>query len=281
LATDESAKFQALMKSGGKKLGEVADEVFAAATLCRKREENPAAIDWVLIEGGRFEMGNAEGEDDEKPVHWVEVPSFEMGRSEVTVFQYRQCVQAGACLEPSVSKNHSKTAWDDPRNYLQPVRNLYWEQANAFAEWTGGRLPTEAEWEFAARSRGKYPLYPWGDAVLSCDFAVISEGGLGCSRNLPWPVCSKKAGHTEQGLCDMIGNVQEWVADHYLPNYETTPTDGSAAPRPPTRSHNIRNLRGGSYRAVAKRHRATKRVQSTSHSNNSSGLRVARDVPGK
>ena len=133
------------------------------------------------------------------------VKSFQLAKTEVTNKQYKACVEAGACTPPS-----SYEGGDD-----QPVVNVDWNQAKAFSEWVGGRLPSEAEWEYAARSGGKERKYPWGDEEPSCERAVMNQGGNGCGRNATWPVCSKTAGNTSQGLCDMAGNVWEWTQDWY------------------------------------------------------------------
>ncbi|MDP6944330.1 MAG: formylglycine-generating enzyme family protein, partial [Myxococcota bacterium] len=124
-----------------------------------------------------------------------------------------------------------------------PVNCLTWDQARAFSHWVGGDLPTEAEWEYAARGQGQDIMWSWGDEVVSCDYAVIekvtkgfrSANGLwvsaahqGCETGISAPVCSKPKGHTDQGLCDMIGNVAEMVLDDWKDNYLGAPSDGSA-----------------------------------------------------
>ena len=189
-----------------------------------------AGIEWVTIPGGTFMIGGD---------HQVTVRSFELAKSEVTNKQYKACVAAGACAPTAVSE--SGFDGDD-----QPVAGVDWAQARLFSEWVGGRLPSEAEWEYAARSGGKDRAYPWGNEDATCDRAVISaSSGLGCGRNSTWPVCSMPAGNTEQGLCDMAGNVWEWVEDAYHETFAGAPTDGSAWAGPPG---SIRINRGGSWR---------------------------------
>lgn len=127
--------------------------------------------------------------------------------------------------------------------------------AGLFADRSGERLPSEAEWEYAARSGGQDITYPWGDEAATCGYAVMDEGGFGCGAGFTWPVCSKRVGNTEQGLCDMAGNVWEWVADSWHGNYNGAPTDGSAG----VDGGAFRFIRDGSYQTDDNATRATYR----------------------
>jgi len=223
-----------------------------------KRSEANVAIEtggveWVRIPGGSFNMGSNDGYPNEKPVHRVTVPTFEMTKTQVTVEQYKACVDAGVCTAPN---SGGSCNWGQSDRGKHPINCVDWHQAQAYAKWAGGRLPTEAEWEYAARSGGRDWKYPWGNENATCERAVISEGGDGCGRDSTWPVCSKPKGNTTQGLCDMAGNVWEWVQDWYHDSYNGAPTDGSAWERP---TGSFRVFRGGSWCGVARFVRAADR----------------------
>ena len=230
----------------------------------------PAGIEFVRIEGGSFQMGSSSGDNDEKPVRRVSVPSFELAKTEVTVAQYRACVEAGRCSPPNSDGycNWGKSGRDD-----HPINCVGWDQASNFAGWANARLPSEAEWEFAARSRGGDQTYPWGDAEASCSTAVMKgNGNDGCGQDRTWPVCSKPSGNSAQGVCDLAGNVWEWVADWYGP-YGKAPSDGSAR----SRAAELRVLRGGSWFNAAGYLRAANRDWSTPGiRGNRLGFRIAR-----
>jgi iron(II)-dependent oxidoreductase len=183
---------------------------------------------WISMAGGWFDMGDAHILSA-SPVHSVNVPTFDITRTEVTVAQYAQCVTAGMCAAPS---NEFDTCnWNQAGFEQHPINCVTWQQATDFCTWFGGRLLSESEWEYAARAGGDNRAFPWGMESPSCDLAImVDDSGIsGCGNNRTWPVCSKLDGRTDQGLCDMSGNVFEWIQDTFHSSYEgEVPGDGSA-----------------------------------------------------
>ena len=224
-------------------------------------------LEFVRIEGGTFQMGG-DGEYDGGPIHAVTVGSFEMSKTEVTVGQYRQCVNAGACTEPSDGWENVPGVRDN-----HPVVYVTWNQAKAFAEFAGARLPTEAEWEYAAKSGGQDIVFPWGNEEPNCDRLNFNR----CVGDTT-PVCTYATGNTAQALCDMAGNVWEWVEDDWHGSYEGAPVDGSAWVENPRGS--VRVDRGGSWYHFAFFVRAAGRYDVVpSFAGGSRGFRLARSAP--
>ena len=219
----------------------------------RAEEARKAAIQWVTIPGGSFTMGADDVGPDARPRHRVAVRTFQMAKTLVTVEQYKACVDAGACAAPNTG---AFCNWGQTGRERHPINCVDWNQAQAFSSWAGGRLPSEAEWEYAARSAGKDWKYPWGDEHATCERAVMNDRGLGCGRNSTWPVCSKPVGNTEQGLCDMAGNAWEWTQDWYHNSYNRAPDDGSAWENP---AGSARVYRGDSWSSVGSLARASSR----------------------
>jgi len=253
-----------------------------------------AGINWVGIPGGEFSMGTSEeGWKAAKPVRRVTIKDFEFSKSHVTNKQYRACVKAGACEAQHVSdgscwvldgsRKVNGDNWKQmpiPKEFLgddYPVVCVNWYEAKAYAQWVGGRLPTEAEWEYAARSGGKDQKYPWGNEEATCDRAVMDDGGNGCGKGGTLPVCSKPQGMTEQGLCDMAGSNWQWTEDWLHDSYAGAPTDGSAWVKP---EGIMRVGRGGSWNDYGEAIRANFRNAGYPTDRCAAGgFRVARDRP--
>jgi len=174
-----------------------------------------AAIKLVSIPGGEFFYGCSEARngtchDHEESGTLVSLPAFQIDRTEVRVNEYARCVSAGVCSEPDTG---SACNWNEPGRGDHPVNCVDWEQAGAFCAWVGKRLPTEHEWEKAARGTDGR-RYPWGDDDATCRWAVMaSSASDGCGEGTTWPVASREAGRSPYGLFDMAGNVLEWTED--------------------------------------------------------------------
>ncbi|HSA33010.1 MAG TPA: formylglycine-generating enzyme family protein [bacterium] len=214
----------------------------------------------VEVPAGEFWMGCNEAVDDqcegdESPYHAVTLSAYKIGKYEVTVGEYQQCVTNGTCNNSNENEPHYYTNTDIPYCNLgapdrdnHPMNCLSWYGAKAYCEWIGGRLPTEAEWEKAARGTDGRK-YPWGDTpAVSCDYAVMDDddaGGEGCGTDGTMPVGSKPNGVSPYGAHDMIGNVWEWVNDRYDEDYYTSsPTNNPTGPE----TGDGRVMRGGSWR---------------------------------
>jgi formylglycine-generating enzyme required for sulfatase activity len=229
----------------------------------------PACPVLSVIAPGAFTMGSNSSDPSEKPPHRVTVDApFAIGRTEVTVEQWNACVDAGACPRTS----------DAARAPNTPARDVSWDDAQLYVKWltkVSGkpyRLPTEAEWEFAARG-GTSSRYWWGDDMRRGS-ANCKDCGEPWQADGPAPVASFAA--NAYGLHDMNGSVWEWVEDCWHSSYKNAPADARAWTESFCPVHVIR---GGSWRDGASYMPATTRFKydgGVRHSQN--GFRVARDM---
>ena len=195
----------------------------------------------VVVPAGEFRMGGLPDEGgvtrrfDEGPVHQVYLDSFSIDRVEVTSGKFDAFVAATGWVEPRSRRSEAREAWFWPDN---PVVGVSWYDATAYCEWAGLRLPTEAEWEKAARGvDGRY--YPWGNRRSDCSGCYLSEGP-------PSPVESWPDDVSPYGVWDLGFSVMEWVADWYSPTYyEESPHSNRVGPAEGTNGNKVH--RGGSF----------------------------------
>jgi formylglycine-generating enzyme required for sulfatase activity len=202
----------------------------------------------VYVPEGKFTMGSPEGEgyDDEYPQHMYYLDAFWIDQTEVTNAQYRQCVEAGACELLEKCSDDPNYGADD-----HPVVCVSWDQAMTYAEWVGGRLPTEAEWEKAARGADGRK-YPWGDEfdgsrLNFCDKSCLRrwrDDSVDDGYEHTAPVGIYPAGASPYGALDMAGNVYEWTHSAYK-EYPYDSEDG----REEVSAEEVvrRAVRGGSF----------------------------------
>ena len=219
----------------------------------------------VHVPAGSFTMGcNASLDNqcsvDEFPAHLVMLSAFDIDRFEVTQAEYQACIAAGSCTTPAAN-------FDPAANADLPVRDVTWDQAGAYCLFAGKRLPTEAEWEFAARGSDNR-IYPWGNQPPDCTRANF----MGCGGA---PVAAGRDPGASPFLeLDAAGNVWEWTADYYDPSYySTSPVQDPQGPL----SGTFRVARGGSYATVSEALRCSNRVTgSPSLPYDDFGIRCAR-----
>jgi len=196
------------------------------------RDSSGNEIIMRLVPPGEFIMGSYQGDYDEKPALTVSQDAFYMDKYEVTNALYRNCVEANVCKEPQETSQYN-----DEQKANHPVVYVDWNMATAYCEWRGARLPTEAEWEKAARGDDRR-TYPWGEDI-SCKNANFSDCVKGTAA-----VGSYASGQSPYGIFDMSGNVWEWVNDWYNSSYYSQ--SSGANPTGP-QSGEFRVLRGGAW----------------------------------
>lgn len=222
----------------------------------------------VYVPGGTLIMGSSDVEIDaafelceqalgsgecqrswferESPQHEVSLDSFWIDQTEVTNGMYAQCVDASVCRPPEVNESYTRSSYYGNVEFNDyPVIEVSWEDAKTYCEWADGRLPTEAEWEKAARwdeDSQEARTYPWGETI-NCDYANYWANDSACVGDTT-TVASYPNGASSYGVFDMVGNVWEWTADWYGSDYyKNSPTQNPQGPD----SGGSRVLRGGSW----------------------------------
>lgn len=223
----------------------------------------------VYVPAGEFEMGSDDEEvdaalqecnayrglcerewfEDEQPRHTVLLDEFWIDRTEVSNAAYRRCVEAGVCEAPLGCEDGEPT-YDDPLRSDHPVVCVDWQAAATYCEWVGGRLPTEAEWEVAARGPERR-RYPWGEELGGeylnlCDDNCELEWAdreINDGHATTAPVESYEAGASWCGALNLVGNVWEWMQDWY----GEYPFESQVNPTGPDYFTANRVIRGGSW----------------------------------
>jgi formylglycine-generating enzyme required for sulfatase activity len=229
---------------------------------------------YIWIPPGAFTMGAGDedklADDEEKPPHTVEVDGFWIMQTEVTNAQYKKCVEAKEQGDPTGCDQPKNDRWNEATYAEHPVTDVDWKQANTYAIWVGGRLPTEAEWEKACRGPDGH-TYPWGDKLPTRELLNFANDEGTTS------VGSYPDDASPYGVLDVAGNVWEWTADWYDDTYYAN--SPLSNPKGPERGE-YRTVRGGAWTNDAKGVRCAYRNEATpDYKAAKGGFRVVRASP--
>jgi formylglycine-generating enzyme required for sulfatase activity len=213
------------------------DPARAAAVLIRQEVTGRDGASLILIPAGRFIMGSDTGEKDERPVHPIELDAFYIDKYEITVSRYARFLHAQRPERPFLWKQATQG-----KQGQKPVIGVDWFDAKEYCEWVGRRLPTEAEWEKAARSDDQR-TYPWGNEPPTT-LHVVAGLQKWTGYDTLGAVGSHPRGGSSYGVDDLAGNAWEWIADRYDEHYYAAGPEQN--PRGPKQGP-LRVLRGGAW----------------------------------
>ena len=206
-----------------------------------------------MVPAGKFTMGSLDGvwNGFEHPAHEVYLAEYKIDRYEVTVRCFARCVEEGTCNDNNyfkTVKDHDNCNYGDDSRAKYPMNCISRPGLKAYCEWSGKRLPTEAEWEKAARSTNGR-TFPWGENEATCDYAVMNDKGNGCGTNEPpltQEVGRKPKGRGPYGSYDLAGNVSEWCSSNF-DQQNKAPDDKAVDDTNPNKNAPSGVIRGGSW----------------------------------
>ncbi len=237
---------------------------------------NRNGMTMVYIPAGEFLMGSDDSdpaaEPDEKPQHLVFLNAFWIDRTEVTQAMYARCIHSGSCDNPLY---WNIADLESSANADYPIAGITWDMARSYCEWAGQRLPSEAEWEKAARGTDGR-LYPWGNTPPKSNRLNFKAEILSTSNATTARVGNYPSGTSPYGALDMAGNVWEWVADWYSDTYYAH-SPRTNPPGPATGAY--RACRGGSWNSMTADVRvAVRGMADPQHCDGLVGVRCALDA---